>query len=80
MKKTALLVLVLALGASIASAATVKQVAADVGNFWGREAKHAGISDSASSWGNFWSNLNPVTYLKSQQDAYNARKGTEAKK
>ena len=41
MKKAALLVLVLAFGASIASAETVKQVGADMGNFLSREAKRS---------------------------------------
>ena len=79
MKKAALMVLMLAMGASIASAATVKSTTTDMGNFLGREAKRAGWSDSTSSWGNFWTNINPVVFLKNQQDAYNARK-TPAKK
>ena len=74
MKKVALLVLVLAFGASVASAMTVKQANANVGSFLDREAKRSGLSDSTSSWGNFWSNVNPVNYFKNQQDAYNARK------
>ena len=75
MKKVTMLVLALAFGASIASAETVKQAADNTGNFWSREAKRAGWSDSTSGWGKFWENVNPVNFLKNQQDAYNARKG-----
>ena len=75
MKKTALLVFVLAFGAAIASAETVKQAADNTGNFWSREAKRAGWSDSTSSgWGKFWENANPVNFFKNQKDAYDARK------
>ena len=74
MKKAALLVLALAFSASIASAETVKQASDNAGNFWSREAKRAGWSDSTSGWGKFWENANPVNFLKNQQDAYNTRK------
>lgn len=74
MKKTALLILGMAFMASAASAATVKDLRTDVRNFWGREAKRSGISDSTSSWDKFLTNVNPVNFFKSQQDAYNARK------
>ena len=75
MKKVAMLVLVLAFGATIASAETVKQASDSAGNFWSREAKRAGWADSTSGWGKFWENANPVNFFKNQQDAYNARKG-----
>ena len=74
MKKAALLVMVLAFSAAIASAETVKQAGTDVGNFWSREATRSGIKDSTSGWGNFWTNINPVNFFKNQQDAYNSRK------
>ena len=74
MKKTALLILVLAFGASIASAMTAKEQVSDWREFWSKEGKRSGIGDSTASWGNFWGNLNPVAYFKNQQDAYNARK------
>ena len=80
MKKAALLVLVLAFGASVASAETVKQVGANVGNFWSREAKRSGLQcPSTSGLGNFLDNLNPVNFFKRQQDAYNERKGMAKK-
>ena len=80
MKKAALLVLVLAFGASVASAETVKQAGTDMGNFLSREAKRSGLQcPSASGMGNFLDNLNPVNFFKRQQDAYNARKTTAKK-
>ena len=81
MKKAALLVLVSAFGASIASAQTLKQASAEVGNFWSREAQRSGIhGPSASGIGNFLSSLNPVDFLKKQKDAYNERKTAAVKK
>ena len=77
MKKIALLVIVLAFGAAVASAETVKQAGTDAGNFWSREAKRAGWSDSTSNgWGKFWENANPVNFFKNQKDAYDARKAS----
>ena len=78
MKKAMLFVLMLAFGASMAYAATtretVKSTSGKMGSFWSREAQRAGWKDSTNSWGNFWSNANPVNFFKNQQDAYNARK------
>ena len=76
MKKITMLVLVLAFGAAVASAETVKQAGTEAGNFWSREATRSGIKDSTSGWGNFWTNLNPANFLKNQQDAYNSRKAS----
>ena len=79
MKKVALFVLMLMLGASLSYAATtketVKEAGKNMGNFWSREAQRAGWKDSTNSWGNFWTNVNPVNFFQTQQDAYNARKG-----
>ena len=74
MKKAALLGIVLMFGASLASAETVKTVSKKVGNFWSKEGERSGLKQSTSSWGDFWTNANPVNFFKSQQDSYNARK------
>ena len=80
MKKVVMLALLMMFSVSMASAETVKQASENAGNFWSREAQRAGWTDSGSSWGKFWENVNPVNFLKNQQDAYNARKGGSAAK
>ncbi len=74
MKKAALLVLLLAFSASMASAETVKSASEKTGNFWSKEAERAGWKQSTSSWGSFWQSVNPAKFFKDQQDAYNARR------
>lgn len=80
MKKAALLILLLAFSASMASAETVKSAAEKAGNFWSKEGERSGLKESTSGWGKFWSNVNPLNYLENQQDAYNARKTGSAAK
>ena len=79
MKKAMMFVMMLMFAVSVASAATtqetVKSASEKVGNFWSKEAQRAGWKDSTANWGNFWSNMNPVNFLKNQQEAYNSRKG-----
>ena len=78
MKRVALLALLLMFSASMVSAetvkGTVKSTSEKVGNFWAKEGERSGLKESTASWGNFWSNANPVNFFKTQQDAYNARK------
>lgn len=79
MKKVSILVLMSALAASTAFAATTKETlkteSAKWGSFWSREGERSGLKESTSSWGNFFKNVNPGKFFKDQQDAYNARKG-----
>ena len=74
MKKAMMGLAVLAFAASTAFAATTKDAAKDVNDFWAREGERSGLKDSTSSWGKFWENANPMKFFKDQQDAYNARK------
>ncbi len=78
MKKAAMLVLMILMASSVCYAATtkdtVKGFSEKAGNFWAREGERSGLKQSTSSWGSFWSNANPVTFFKTQQDSYNARK------
>ena len=48
--------------------------------FWQREGERSGLGESTSSMGNFFKDINPVNFLKTQEDAYNARKGGVAAK
>ena len=84
MKKITMMVLMLMFAVSVAFAATteetVKSASEKVGNFWAREGERSGLKESTSNWGNFWTNANPVNFFKTQQDAYNARKGGAAAK
>lgn len=82
MKKMVMVVVLMLMAASIAYAETtqstvkdtVKSVSQKMGNFWAREGERSGLKQSTSSWANFWSSANPVTFFKAQQDNYNARK------
>ena len=75
MKKTVVLLFVLAFAVSTAYAETVKQAAGNTGSFWQREGERSGLKESTSSWGKFWTNANPAKFFKEQQEAYDARKG-----
>ena len=87
MKKIVMFLFVLAFAMSAAQAASaettkdsVKSASTKVGNFFSREGERSGLKQSTSNWGNFWTNVNPVNFFKTQQDAYNARKtGSVAK-
>lgn len=82
MKKATLLVLFVLMTSSLSYAATtqatvkesVKSMSQKMGNFFSREGERSGLKQSTSSWGNFWTNANPVNFFKAQQDNYNARK------
>ena len=82
MKKTmmALLAVAFVFASGAAYAETVKDAAQSTGNFWAKEGERSGLKESTSSWGQFWTNANPVKFLQDQQNAYNARKsGSVAK-
>lgn len=82
MKKTAMVVFAAAFvfASGAAYAETVKEAAQKTGNFWAKEGERSGLKESTSSWGQFWAKINPTTFFKDQQDAYNARKsGSVAK-
>ena len=76
MKKMVLAVLALAFifGSSAAYAEKVKDVVQKNNNFWAKEGERSGLKESTSSWGQFWTRANPVTFFKDQQNSYNARK------
>ena len=61
-----------------AYAETVKEAVTEAnkksGDFWGREGERSGWKESTSSWGQFWTNMNPGKFFQDQQAAYNARK------
>ncbi len=59
---------------SAAHAEKVKDVVEKSNNFWAKEGERSGLKESTSSWGQFWSNINPGKYFQDQQTAYNARK------
>jgi len=82
MKKVMMIVFAVAFvfASSAAYAEKVKDVVEKSNNFWAKEGERSGLKESTSSWGNFWTNINPGKYFKDQQDAYNARKaGSVAK-
>ncbi len=82
MKKSVLVAFAVAfvLVSSAAHAEKVKDVVKKSNDFWAREGERSGLKESTSSWGSFWEKANPATFLKNQQDAYNARKsGSVAK-
>ena len=85
MKKVTMVALLLLLATSMAQAETVKQsvkqTAANIGDFWRKEGERSGIHmPSTSSMGNFWNNINPVNFLQKKQEEFNARKAAETKK
>ena len=77
MKKVIMVLAVATLMSSASFAATTKDAAKNVGNFWQREGERSGLKESTSSWGNFWKNMNPGKFFKEQEASYNARKGTK---
>ena len=82
MKKSVLAVFAVAfvLASGVAHAEKVKDVVEKSNNFWAKEGERSGLKESTSSWGQFWSNMNPGKYFQDQQTAYNARKsGSVAK-
>ena len=48
--------------------------------FWRREGERSGLGDSGSNMNSFFKNMNPVSFLKNQEDAYNSRKGATTAK
>ena len=85
MKKVMMMALavVFVFASASAYAGTVKEAVKDAseksGNFWAREGERSGLRESTSSWGQFWTRANPVTFFQDQQSAYNARKGSMTK-
>jgi Spy/CpxP family protein refolding chaperone len=77
--KKALFVLALLMTAStVAFAATTKEAAKSFGekwhNFWSREGERQGYSGNQSSVNGALQKMNPFTFFKDQEQAYNDRK------
>ena len=71
---------VIALGLFVSSAAfaadayDAQRQAPKGETFWDREWKRSRLGESSNGTGGFLKSLNPMPFLKDQQDKYNARK------
>ena len=48
-------------------------------DFWAKEGERSGLGNSGNRVGNFFGNLNPVPFFKSQEEQYKARKAAAKK-